>query len=57
MDFVALLYGQRLPPPDIALIIENMLGKGEIGNKGWERWNYSKPIQPSAYDFIDFVGK
>lgn len=57
MDFVASLYGQRLPPPDIGLIIENMLGKGEIGNKGWERWNYSKPIQPSAYDFIDFVGK
>jgi hypothetical protein len=32
--FVASLYRQRLPPPDVARIMEDILDEDEIGNKG-----------------------
>jgi hypothetical protein len=32
--FVASLYRQRLPPPDVVHIIQDMFDEGEIGNKG-----------------------
>lgn len=56
VDFVASLYRQRLPPPDVARIIENMLEEGEMGNKAEGPSSGivvmdSKPIQPPAYDF------
>jgi hypothetical protein len=56
VDFVASLYRQRLPPPDIERIIENMLDEGEMGSKGEGPSGGimvmdSKPIQPPAYDF------
>ena len=56
VDFVASLYRQRLPPPDIARIIENMLQEGETENKGEGPSSGivvmdPKPTQPPAYDF------
>lgn len=56
VDFVASLYRQRLPPADVARIIENMLEEGEIGSKGEGPSSGIvvmdfKPNQPPAYDF------
>lgn len=56
IDFLASLYRQRLPPPNIVRIMKNMLVEGEMGNKGEGPSSGivvmdSKPIQPPAYDF------
>jgi hypothetical protein len=49
VDFVASLYRQRLPPPDVARIIDNMLN--EDGPTNGIMVTEYKPIQPTANDF------
>ncbi|KIJ92688.1 hypothetical protein K443DRAFT_13423 [Laccaria amethystina LaAM-08-1] len=49
VDFVASLYRQRLPPPDVARIIDNMLNEDGLTNGILA--TESKLIQPPANDF------